>query len=596
MDKKFTYGISGAEDEKSLLNSLKKIAGVKQCGIEDGKLFYVLDEHTDEYHVLLEANELCAKFGAALIIGDDDDDSQDESAAETENVTEAVRQTEETDEHDEEAPAAKSSVRSIFDDEEDYSSVDKIVYKRKKVRNEMIVRAVELCASAILLLVCFFISGSETGFGAKSLLSVLAFALGGYEIFYAAIADVAHKKFLSENAILTLIAIAGALLGYVFPTTSLIIAFSIAKAVESLAAYRAEGMLDETFYTGSVDVTLADGREAGVENIAVGDVIKLSELDVLPCDGIALDDMKIDAYVPLGVPELTVEKGETVYAGSVLLSASAEVETTATNADSKVNLEKKKFTEKLEKASEVPFAVKAVNAAVIILSLAAAFAIPALIGGDYMTGLRLWGSRAIAVMAAATLVYGWTMGLNCVKNAMTVARSARVDFASARSLETFASADDFEFLSSTLTENGAVKPDVYGSMNELMSLGVKNVSVDFDEKVTDDVKSKLTFKQNAVKGEKKVVVGKDVTFGSGGKVDVLNGEIVFVPYAYRLAKRAVGWKKAVIVVKIIATALLIAGAFVFDAAAFCPVYFGAISGLIASLSAVSLLITTKKSN
>ena len=598
MEKKYSYGIQGVYDEKSLIDNLKKANGVLDCGIENDRLYYVLDEHADEYSVLLEANELCAKYGGLLTFGDEDGKEQEvsEEAADGENgVEDADGEALEGEAAEIAAEQPKKTLKSIFEEEEDYSTVDKIVTKRKKTKGENVMRIVEWSVSAILLIVCFFIEGEDSGFGLKSILSVLAFAIGGYEIFYAAIADLAHKKILSETVIVTLLAVLGALLGYVLPTTALVLAFSAAKTFEFIAEGITDAVVDETFYTGSVDVTLSDGQTKHVEALAVGDEMLLKEFDVVPCDSVALTETRIDAYVPLGVPETIVKEGEELAAGSVVLSKEAKAKVKATNAESKVSVEKNKFIKKLEDHSPVPYPVKIINSAMIVLCFAAAFIVPALLGGDYMLGLRIWGARAIGVMGACTLIYAWTMGGACFKNALIIAKSRRIDYADVKAMEIFADANSFVFNSSALTEDGKVKEDVYGCMNELLSCGVKSVSTEFDNELSKEEADKLRFKRTEVKNEKQVLVGRDVTLGDGkGKIDIESGEISFIPLAYKLAKKAKQRKALIIVAKVVAAVALIVATVFVGTDTINPIYFGAMSGGVSALSAFLVLLSAKK--
>ena len=603
MDKRYSYGITGVTDEKALVSGIKKQAGVVDCYVEDGKLIYVLDEHADEYAVFVEANDLCAKYDGMLTY----EDGPDEGAAGEEPADGADDVQSDGDQTDDEGEVVEDGAvfttngqtkrKSIFDEEEDdYNEVDKIVSKKKKFKQEAWIRAGELIVSAVLFAVCLILPGETNEFGFKTILGVLAFAIGGYEVFYAAITDLMKKKFLSENVIITLAAVMGALLGYVLETTALVVAFAAAKVVESIADGITDGKIEETFYTGSVRASMVGGGDKNIEDIAVGDELALGQFDVVPCDGVAGGEAVLDTYRVSALPETTVKAGDPVYAGSVVLSDKLNVTVEKTNAESALTVEKKNFADTLAGVMKIPQWLVMTNVVCLVGALLMTFLMPLILGGDYATGLRLWGARAIAVIAITMVCYAFFVAVSCVRNAMVTSRYRKIKFAGESSLNKLAGANEFVFLSSVMTENGQIKEDVYGCMNELLSLGVKNVRTEFDNHLDEAVKAKLKFKQKQVDEPRTIVVGKDVTFGGDGEVDIAGGELSFLPLAYKMAKRAGARKNLIFVVKAISLAACVAALVFVPAATFSPIYFGAISAAITALFTILALLSTRKAD
>ena len=301
MDRKFSYKIRGVSNENGLIGGIKKCGGVLDCYIEDGRLYYVLDDHTDEYDIFVEANELCARYDGVIDFGDEGGADEQEPTETPDQAEEYFGETEVQERKNVSAPAADVSEqkprKGLFDEEDDdFNVVDKIVSRKKKFKQETYIRIGELAIAVILFVVALILPGEAGEFGFKTIVGVLAFAIGGYELFYSAITDLIRKKFFSENVVMTLAALLGALLGYVFETTALVVAFAIAKAIETVANGIAEGKIEETFYTGSVELNIFGGGHKKIDEIVAGDVLILNRFDVVPCDGVAAQSAKLDVY------------------------------------------------------------------------------------------------------------------------------------------------------------------------------------------------------------------------------------------------------------------------------------------------------------
>ena len=486
--------------------------------------------------------------------------------------------------------------RSFLEEEEDYTEVDKLVTKKAKNKSELIFKAVELSIAVALFIVSLLLPEEYTSspFTLKTILSILAFAIGGYEIFYEAIGDLISKNVFGECVIMTLVAMCGALLGYVTETTLVIVLFAIGKAVESAAKFATQDRLDELFYTGSMNVTLLSGGVKAINKLTEGDEIALKLYDVIPCDSICKNDVKVDAYNACGKVETVVKAGETVYAGCVLLEDNAIFTVQKTNAQSKLTLDRAAFEKKLSTFGDTPAWVKIVNLAIIPACIALAFIAPIFVGGDYSSALKIWGARAVAITSITTLIYAWSLADTCVKNAVIVARYDKTEFSGMASLETLATANSFEFLSTVLIENGKIKEDVYGCMNELLAAGVKNVSTRFVGETDQTIANKLKFVQKQVKNEKKITVGEFITLAEGGQVEITNGEISYVPLAYKNARRAYGAKRTITIGKIVSAIILSVAALVVPFATVNALYFAAASALVGVCGSVVCLLTASK--
>ena len=597
MNKQYVYAISNVSDTGALVAELKRSDGVIECYVEEGKLYYVLDERMDEYPVLIEANELCAKYGGALVIGEDDEGEFVGEGGESEDMQGGDGEDDEEEYDSEERADKPAAKKSIFaEEEEDYSEMDEAVFRKKKNKQETFLRFGELILSAVLLTICYLVGGTDGEFGFVTMIAVLAFAVGGYEIFYSAIMDIVHKKPLTENVLVTVAAVIGALLGYVLPTTAFILAFSLAREIAMLGDNVTAQKMLETFYTGSVSVRLESGAVRRLETLEAGDRIRLNEMDVVPCDGVAESDVTVDAYITEGVPSKKIKAGDKVEAGNVVLKGSLLYQATAPAKESRLALEKKAFGEKLGSAGKVAKPVAIINAVCLGVIVLGVFLLPLFGDVKYLEGLRDWGARGMALIAASMLVYGFTLANKCVVNTLVSLRAKRILVDGEEALKKLGTANSFKFQASTLTENGKVKEDAYGCANELLASGVKNVGTEFNIELNDEARAKLDFVEKPVEKERPVTVGEFVTLSGGGEVDILDGELSYIPLCYKAAKAAIRRKRAILVGRMILSVALVAVTFAFAPAAFNPIYFGAISGLICSLFALGTLLSAKSND
>lgn len=594
--RKYQYKIKNVNDVNALTSAIKKYKGVEDCYVEADVLYYVLDEHTDEYDIMVEANELCAKYGGELIIEEEvyfEEVGGDESDADfVEKPADSTAKPENEGEEDSKEGDEAPQKPIVIDD--DYNYQDRLVVSKQTVRKDTIIRVCELALSAILLIVCFLLPDSQDQtLSAKILVGIFAFAIGGYEIFYSAITDMAHKKLLTENVIMAIACLLGAFIGYVIETTALALVFSIAKEIEIYANAASKNKFDEIFYTGSVAITTESGDTKKLADIAVNDVLLLNEFDIIPCDGVAKNTCVLDCYRSLGVPEMTVNEGDKIYAGSVVLSEKLQMVVEKTNAESNLTKKKNAFEEKLSLFTKPNTKLTYVNIALVVASLLLAFIPPIFGKTEYLTGLQLWGARAVTVLSISTVSYAFYLAASCIRNALITLKYQEIEVNKIETFNKVAEANCFKFKSSTLTEEGKMKPDTYGVMNELLAIGAKNVETEFDNDLSEDERAKIDFVQKPVSKKREATVGTDITLSSGGDIAIETGEISFVPVAYKIAKRANKRKKAAICLKIVSFIAIIAALALVPVNAINPIYYGVINGAITALFALFSLSIIK---
>ena len=582
----YSYRVNNLSDPSAVTGELEKINGVVSARFEDGVLTYELDEHTDEYDILITAMNLCDSVGAELIVGEEEPVSDydydavfdaDDFSSEEEEVGLDI---EEGFEEEKKKPV-------LFEPEEEKG--DHIVASRKKLKTESTIRFIELAASLVLLVVALFLpENARTAFSFRNVLLIISFAIAAYEVIYTAITDVIGKRWLSETLVITVACIAGAFLGRLTETVILTLVYALTKEIGTYINGLNELRLDEAFYTGSLPVTLSGGGTKKKTELEVGDVVALEQYEILSCDGKVLSDATFDCHMIGGGLSESFAAGETVLAGSLLVSENTEVEVIATNEDSVLERKKKEFLDELDgqTAPKNPLAEKIIVLSLYLAALAVAFITPLFLGRGYVDGLLISAPIGVLIAFIANIGYYFSFAKDCFKTALILSKINAISFDGAASLKKLGSANSFVFDADALTENGEIKPDSMGALKELLGLGARNVTTDFSAcELDESVRKQIDFVDKSFDGERKVAVGngKDVSLSKDGSVAIGSGEISFVPLAYKTAKRAVKAKKTAFIFMIAGYVLSVAAAVVISIFAADFVLLGAVPALAAAL-------------
>ncbi|HBK01905.1 MAG TPA: hypothetical protein DDY77_02600 [Clostridiales bacterium] len=584
--KKYSYAVEGEIDGEKLVERVKALKNVADAKFENGTLTYFLPENADEYDVLVSSMEICTEMGAELIIGDDEEEKKEE--VDVYEQCSSVEEIEENLEKEEKTAEGKA------DESAEFSSADRIVEAKKTLKKESLVRAIELAVAVAFMIAALFVPSSNSVISLKTIFSVLAFAVGGYEIFYSAIVGIFKKKIKNYDLIVTISCLFGAFFGYITEITVFIVIYAIADEVAKFADNLSAVTLDEIFYTGSVPLTLENGEKRSVEAVVKGDKFALERYDVVPADGVALTDGKVDAYRAEGVYEKLVKAGDKVLAGSVVLSDGLKFEAETTSKESALSKKKESFSERTEFLKRDGGKLFALDLALILASLVCCFVLP-IFAENYAAELTSYVGICVSIMLTASFSLAAAIAAESVYRAVVVAKYRGIDFGAEKAFYTLANANSIVVRSSVLTENGTLKADSLGALKELYFDGAKNVTTEFDCAVEAEDKEKIDLVDKAFKGEKKVFAGGDgeVSFQrekTGEKVVIENGEIFMLPLAYSLAKKAVKREKRIkIISPIVKGACIIAAMFV-PATILSPVYFACVSAaatLAFTLSAFS---------
>ncbi len=615
---KYAYETENVSNKGEIENKIRTLQGVVKCAFEGDFFTYVLDSSADEYDILVQSMNLCEEFGGELFVAENNvvplnktfnisenlsENAQDESleltieedAKNDDNEHIGALFDENGEENDEE--------NADFDEKEsDKPNLKKAVpqeLKKQDISSQMIVGIVELSLATVLFVISLFLPRNfESVFSGRTILSIFAFAIAGYEIFYQAIGDIVKKKFFTENVVILFISILSALLNSITEICAILIIISAAKQVELYFENKLKFNLNERFSTGQSEFTTNDGEFIEVENLSEGDELTLSKYDFVPCDSEALSNGVVDSYYLTGEFEQKLSEKSEVLAGSVVLSDSLKIKVQKTNALSQIVLKKKAFEDKVKDVAKPSKVALYVNLTLFFLAIVYAFVMPIFGGADYMNLLYLTGQRAIGLISGSLIIYQFLLASKCKKFAIVSARLNEIDFENEELFSSFGLANSFEFSALQLTEKGELKEDSIGALKELLSLGVKNVTTDFNgAPLNEEVKKQIDFVDKAFKGENKFYCQNNLVLGEEeGKISIINEEISFVPLAYRIAKKAKKREKTIKILSIIFAILLTPMAILIPVNVLSPVYVGAIGSFISLISAILLSTTIPKAN
>ena len=582
--KKYSYAVEGDIDGEKLVAKVKLLKNVADAKFENGTLTYFLPDNADEYDILVSSMEICAELGAELIVGEEQNEQEEV------NVYEECSSVEEVEDNLEKEEKTKGALE---DDSAEFSSADRIVEAKKTLKKESLIRGIELTVALAFMIAALFVPSSDSLISLKTIFSVLAFAVGGYEVFYSAIAGIFKKKIKNYDLLVTISCLFGAFFGYVTEITVFIVIYAVVDEVNKFADKLSAVTLDEIFYTGSMPLTLENGEKRSVEAVDKGDRLSLERYDVVPADGVALTDGKIDAYRAEGVYEKPIKKGDKVFAGSVVLSDGLLFEAETKSSESSLAKKKESFSERTEFLKRDGGKLFALDLAFVLSALVCCFVIP-IFAEDYVAELTSSVGICVSVMLTASFSLAAFIASESVYRAIVVGKYSGIDFGAEKAFYGLANANSIVVRSSALTENGVLKPDSLGALKELYFDGAKNVTTEFDCDVEEDDKKKIDLVDKAFKGERKAYAGGDgeVSFDkskTGEKVVIENGEIFMLPLAYSLSKKAVKRERTIKILSPIVKGACILAAIFVPATILSPVYFACVYAAATLVFALSAL-------
>ncbi len=446
----------------------------------------------------------------------------------------------------------------------DYS--DRLSKEKQALKKDSLIRIIELSVAAVLYIVSLFLKAGDTVFSFKTILSILAFSISGYDAVFNAGYDVIKKRIQNGNLFVLIGSIALIILGQAEVSTAVILLFAVSKFIEDYADKTRNLKKEGIFYTGTTPV-IVSGQEVARQDIKCGDEITLKEGDVLPVDGILNSDAEVYGYNVDYTLKTQYKKGERVLAGSVAIS-DLNYQSSCNYGESQIDERKKAFESTVEnpdsKSKKQAKIGLYADLLMLFIAVAVTFLLP-LTGNDYVEGLKTWGVIGGCVLVLSIIGLTVLKTGKIYKSLYTEGLYKGIEYGNLEAINKLGCANSMKVSATALCDEngGKLKDDSLGALKELYALGVKKITTDFDVELPDGVKKQIDFVEPTLKKENSIYFGNgcgDVAL-QGGNVKVLNNEISFVPLAYKMAKKSVKLAKFSLIfgiaVKVLLAALVV---------------------------------------
>ncbi len=576
-------------DEKSLQkfkHKISKIQGVLDATYQDEHVILQVDKNVYEYDVLQLLISLADEFDVEVIFGEEDEKSYDDTQKSGDNGLIGEDLGQDSDENE------QNNGDDLKDTQNQKVKPEKAqkVLKKEEVKKDMYIRIAELTISLIMLIVAvFFAPKSDDIFSLRMILIILSFALSIYEVVFSYFEDVVSKNYLTGNIIATLCAIVLIVLGQPVVATAFALIYSASQFISQTLKKFATIKLNKVFDTGDDEVTI-NGETGARQDINAGDTVKILAGDTIPTDGVLLCDCQVNTFRFGQNKIVSLSKGDTCLAGYVLLTESASYTSSCAFSESKIDNKKREFIDTTNQSLNTKKVAKIglyADLSVLFVGLLITFILP-IFGSTYADGLQKWGLVGTCVFAIC-MVGQTLLNLTTILNyTMISSREYFIEYKDVKSLFTLAKANSLKVSASALVDDGKLKEDSLGALNELHYFGIKNVVTQFDCQLDSEVKKQIDFVENPVSKENQIYFGNgegDIAL-NGGNVSIIDGEIYNVPVAYRLSKKAIKLLKFSLYLSIIVKVLCLVGLFVLPFNVYNVAYFilgGAATNLVISL-------------
>ncbi len=393
-------------DIKQIKSKLQLLEGVTSVKIEDGVIIYELNEWASDYDVMVKIIETLQELGF-----------DGEPLFEDEYTVEPKAQDEEEHE-DEEEEDCKHCNHDHEDCEHEDRKHDGVKCSchnheeqktEKEVKSARKAKIIEISASIVVFIVGAILSLYEKTERASQFVLLASYVIAGYEYVFAGVVGIFKGKVFSENLLMTLASVAAILLGEIHEAAGIMILFSIGSLFESVAVYNSNKYVERLKSLTPDKVTI---EVQGVEKKVNLNSVKVSDIVVIkPGEKVGVDGKIIWGSASFDSSAITGESlykdlsvNDVVLAGYANVNGAVKVEVTKDIKEGtlskiesavKSSLEKKAKSEKfIEKFAKI------YTPTILALALLLAF-IPPIFGGDYLSGLQVWGLRAVMLLCVS---------------------------------------------------------------------------------------------------------------------------------------------------------------------------------------------------
>lgn len=368
-------------DEEELLKQVRGVQNVTQCSLEDDILVYTLNDWASSYDVMVSIMQILDEgFGL--------DSEPYVSMSSEEDVIEEI------------------DVENDIDEEKEENKIEEKPEKEEEEKEENIWYQIAKIVVSVICLILGLIFDSK-GYKAAPYLYIISFAVAGHEIFYEAVVGFVKKNYFSETLLMTIASIAAFALGEMPEAIGILLLFTIGELFEDKATDNSRKVIEDLKALCGKEgtVLLEDGTEEikPINEIEVGSILVVKVGERVPLDGEIIEGKtNIDEKALTGESLYRVcEVGSEVYEGSIVVDGLIKIRVTKDHEHSTYA----KIMDIIEsaedrKAKSEKFLDKFsrwYTPSMMILAVLIAF-IPPIFYSTYMTGLEIWGLRAVMIL------------------------------------------------------------------------------------------------------------------------------------------------------------------------------------------------------
>lgn len=571
-----TYCLKRIGNAQAFERSLVKISGILsvKVDLEKNTLSYEIDEWASDYDVFTEIMRIADECGVEI-----DFDAKPAEELEKEQESDIIKPTEQ-------AVVANAEPEIVPEQEEEEE--ERPAKKSKKGLSERLQRVIEIGVSIAAYVVALFLTDI-----AQYIFLAIAFALCGYDALYEAIVKITKKQIFSEELVISLAFFASIFLGYAQYAVIAVLLYSIVAFARKII--REE--IDKNPAFAKVNPKIAVMRDQKIKNleiseVVVGDKVILAAGYTSPFDGVLSAECEVQDFKG---NKRSASQGDYVYAGEKVL-ADAETVVTAIGGDCKYGRYNEFISSGASQTSPIAKFFEDysqfINLGVLIVCLILTFVYP-LFAKDYVSAMTAWGYKSVIIaLVSGVTFYTFSTQINLL-SALARSRKCMLGFSGYKAIEKLAKAKKvfLDYESALVDENGNQKEDARGAVRELKDTKVTEIALatSQNDQKTDEICKELKIKQcyqretqeqrleqlkkcveeggvcaisakhySSVAHENGVVVSLNCeNEGYSGDVCISSGEIAYLPYAVKIAKKTAKIQKLNLVLGIAVKVVLI---------------------------------------
>lgn len=305
-------------------------------------------------------------------------------------------------------------------------------------------KAIEISASIIIMIVGIILSAIKATETFADYVLVVAFALSGYEVIINGVIGIFKGKPFTEDTLMTIAAIAAMFLGETVEAVGIMVLYGVGSTFEHAVTSDATKIINslKSYKSEKVRVIGEGGIEKTVtpDKVSIGDIMVVRAGEKLTVDGVIVEgSASFDTKVITGESAYKdLDVSSEVLSGYLLVDGTVKVKALKTYSESTVSKIAKIVEDSAKKKSKpekfLEKFAKWYTPSVVIVALLLAF-IPPFFSAVYLSGLRIWGVRAIMLLCVScpcslviSIPLAYFMGVgNSAKHGVIVKNSATLE-------------------------------------------------------------------------------------------------------------------------------------------------------------------------